>query len=89
MIVARASTESPGTGVIGQVAQQVAQQMPGSDIVAVDYPATLSNYQQSESQGVAAMTKLVMDYASACPSSKMVLMGYSQVRPSRREHHTQ
>ncbi|KAH8897976.1 cutinase [Thozetella sp. PMI_491] len=78
MIVARASTEKPGTGIIGAVATQVQQQIPGSDIVAVDYPATLDNYLTSESQGVSAMTKLVNDYAVACPNSKMVLMGYSQ-----------
>jgi hypothetical protein len=78
MIVARASTEQPGTGIIGAVAQNVSQQIPGSSIVAVDYPATLENYQASEAQGVTAMTKLVQDYAAACPTSKMVLMGYSQ-----------
>ncbi len=80
MIIARASTEQPGTGIIGTVATQVQQQIPGSDVVAVDYPATLENYVTSESQGVVAMTKLIMDYASACPNSKIVLMGYSQVR---------
>lgn len=79
MIVARASTEPPGTGIIGQVAQQVQAQTPGSDIIAVDYPATLSDYVNSESAGVTAMTKLVTDYATACPNSKLVLMGYSQV----------
>lgn len=80
MIVARASTEAPGTGIIGSVADDVAAQMPGSTITAVDYPATLENYQSSEGTGVAAMTKLVQNFTTSCPESKMVLMGYSQVR---------
>lgn len=78
MIIARASLEPPGTGVIGNVSSRVAEQLPGSDVVAVEYPATLDNYQSSEAQGVAAMMKLVTSYASQCPDSRMILMGYSQ-----------
>ncbi|KAI1849536.1 hypothetical protein JX265_013651 [Neoarthrinium moseri] len=78
MIVARASTEAPGTGIIGAVADDVAVQIPGSTITAVDYPATLQNYQSSEGQGVAAMTQLVQNFTASCPDAKMVLMGYSQ-----------
>jgi acetylxylan esterase len=54
-------------------------QIPGSDSYAVVYPATLQNYQSSESQGVSAMTSDIEDYVKACPNSKIVLMGYSQV----------
>jgi acetylxylan esterase len=79
MIVARASTEAPGTGIIGSVANDVQKQIPGSTITSVDYPATLTNYQSSEGQGVAAMTALVQNFTAACPGAKMVLMGYSQV----------
>ncbi|KAF6815032.1 acetyl xylanesterase [Colletotrichum plurivorum] len=78
MIVARASTERPGTGIIGEVATNVQAQIPGSDIVAVDYPAQLNPYQPSQKAGVTAMTQLVQDYAKQCPQTKMVLMGYSQ-----------
>ncbi|KAK1621815.1 cutinase [Colletotrichum phormii] len=78
MIVARASTEQPGTGVIGAIANNIQSQVPGSDIVPVDYPALLNPYQPSQKAGVTAMTKLVQDYAKACPQTKMVLMGYSQ-----------
>jgi acetylxylan esterase len=80
MIVARASTEKPGQGIIGAVATQVQEMVPGSDAEAVDYPATLQNYTTSESIGVAAMTKLIEEYTARCPSSKIALMGYSQVR---------
>ncbi|KAJ0152673.1 Acetylxylan esterase 2 [Colletotrichum tanaceti] len=78
MIVARASTERPGTGVIGRVASNIQAQIPGSEIEAVDYPAELNPYAPSQQAGVKAMTKLVKDYAAACPQSKMVLLGYSQ-----------
>ncbi|KAK2629580.1 hypothetical protein QTJ16_000400 [Diplocarpon rosae] len=79
MIVARASTEMPGQGIIGAVATQVQEMVPGSDSEAVDYPATLTDYLKSEASGVSAMTKLIQDYAVRCPESKMALMGYSQM----------
>ncbi|KAG4443302.1 hypothetical protein IFR05_001246 [Cadophora sp. M221] len=78
IIVARASTEKPGEGIIGAVATQVQQAVPGSDSEAVDYPATLANYTRSEGLGVSGMTKLIESYAARCPSSNMALMGYSQ-----------
>lgn len=79
MIVARASTEAPGEGIIGAVATSVKSAVPGSDSEAVDYPATLTNYTTSESSGVAAMQNLIQSYATRCPTSKMALLGYSQV----------
>lgn len=78
LIVARASGEDPGEGIIGAVSQDIQARVPGADSEAVDYPATLGNYQNSEQEGVAEMTRLVTEYAAACPDSKMVLMGYSQ-----------
>lgn len=78
IVVARASLEPVGTGAIGNVSARVAAQLPGSDVVAVDYPATLDNYTTSEAAGVASMASLVTSYAGRCPGSKMVLMGYSQ-----------
>jgi hypothetical protein len=80
MIVARASTEQPGEGIIGAVATQVQQSVPGSDSEAVDYPATLNDYTFSESAGVSAMKSLIQSYVARCPSSKIALLGYSQVR---------
>ncbi|KAK2000719.1 cutinase [Colletotrichum falcatum] len=78
IIVCRASTERPGTGVIGEIATSIQGQIPGSDIEAVDYPAELNPYNPSQEAGVKAMTKMVQDYAARCPETKMVLMGYSQ-----------
>ncbi|GAA5999835.1 hypothetical protein JCM10207_005932 [Rhodosporidiobolus poonsookiae] len=78
MVVARASTEPPGEGIIGAVADDVKQQVDGAESVAVDYPATLSNYFASEAEGVDEMTKLVEASAKNCPNSKIALLGYSQ-----------
>lgn len=78
LIVARASGENPGEGIIGAVSEDVQARVAGSDAEAVDYPATLANYQESEAEGVAEMTRLVTEYAAACPDSEIVLMGYSQ-----------
>lgn len=78
IIVARGSTEPPGTGSIGNISSNAAEQLTGSIVLAVDYPATLSNYSSSEEQGVASATKLIQDYNKKCPGKKLVLMGYSQ-----------
>jgi hypothetical protein len=79
IIVARASTEPAGYGIIGAVKQAVLQQVPGSTAEFVDYPATLTNYPQSESDGVVAMRALVNNYIANCPATApLVLMGYSQ-----------
>jgi acetylxylan esterase len=79
MIVARASTEAAGQGALSQVTSQIISQVPGSDAVAVNYPAALFPYQSSEEQGVAAMTLLIEQYVAACPTGKIALLGYSQV----------
>ncbi|EJT78501.1 hypothetical protein GGTG_03601 [Gaeumannomyces tritici R3-111a-1] len=78
VIVARASEEQPGPGILGKVAEDVVSKIPGSDFVAVDYPAKLSNYKASQKAGVVAMSALINDYTAACPDGKLVLMGYSQ-----------
>jgi acetylxylan esterase len=83
MIIARASTESPGPGIIGAVATMVQSSVPGSDFESVDYPATLTDYFNSEASGVAGMQKLVRNYAARCPDSKIALLGYSQVSLAR------
>jgi len=78
MIVARASLEAPGEGIIGAVVTQVQSSIPGSDSEAVVYPATLNDYVSSESSGVAGMQSLITSYEARCPNSKIALLGYSQ-----------
>ena len=79
IIVARGSTEAPGEGEPGKVADMIVARVPHSTSVAVDYPATLENYNASVAAGVADATQKVKDYVSACGSnSRIALLGYSQ-----------
>jgi hypothetical protein len=80
IVVSRASTEPPGTGILGSVAEAIVASRPGSDIAANPYPALLDPYLESESAGVGNLTDIVLGYQTCCPDSKMVLLGYSQVR---------
>lgn len=79
IVVSRASTEPPGTGVLGSVADAIVAARPGSDIATNPYPALLDPYVESETAGVGNLTDIVLQYQSCCPDSKMVLLGYSQV----------
>lgn len=80
IVVSRASTEAPGTGVLGSVAEAIVAARPGSDIATNPYPALLDPYLESETAGVGNLTEIVLEYQACCPDSKMVLLGYSQVR---------
>ena len=79
IVVSRASTEAPGTGVLGSVADAIVAARPGSDIATNPYPALLDPYVESQTAGVGNLTDIVLNYQSCCPDSKMVLLGYSQV----------
>ncbi|KAG6908820.1 hypothetical protein DXG01_003173 [Tephrocybe rancida] len=79
VITARASTEAPGEGIIGAVVSSIvtgSRQTVSRE--AIIYPATLTNYLVSEGLGVTAMRTQLAAQASACPNTKIVLMGYSQ-----------
>ncbi|KAL7921778.1 carbohydrate esterase family 5 protein [Trichoderma austrokoningii] len=78
MIVARGSEEAPGLGVTGNLTSQIADKVPGSLVVAVDYPATIDNYESSEGKGVQNMQEQLDAYGRACPDSKIAILGYSQ-----------
>jgi acetylxylan esterase len=78
-IVARASTEAPGTGVIGSLADDVQGDVNATvGIEAVVYPATLQNYSSSVGQGDSAMISDLENAVSSCPGEDIILMGYSQ-----------
>jgi len=77
-IVARASLEQVGYGVIGLVKDNVIAAVPGSNAEFVEYPATLNAYVQSETAGVVGMRELVKNFHANCPDFPIVLMGYSQ-----------
>jgi len=80
IIGARASTERPGLGVlIGPLAQRVTRATSLTvRSTAVDYPATLGNYQNSVRQGVADLAEKIEATVASCPATKIVLAGYSQ-----------
>ncbi|KAJ5601415.1 hypothetical protein N7510_010949 [Penicillium lagena] len=93
MIVARGTLEpkiaSPqgyfpaDTGSPGYVAQLIAAKIKGSKIAGVKYPASMQDpsYAKSEDDGAATMLQMAKEYHSSCPSSKMALLGYSQIFP--------
>jgi acetylxylan esterase len=79
IITARASTEQPGEGITGALAQAI--QTDSKQTVSrasVSYPATLQNYASSSLQGIQALTSQLTSLVQSCPSTKVVLLGYSQ-----------
>lgn len=79
IITARASTEAPGEGMTGALVTQI--QNASTQTVSrasVSYPATLTNYANSSAQGVSALKTQLTNLVNSCPSTKVVLAGYSQ-----------
>ncbi|MEU8494385.1 cutinase family protein [Pseudonocardia alni] len=79
-IAVRGSTEAQGGGSIaGPLASSIrsrsTQTVRTHDLV---YPATLSNYASSVRQGVSALRSRLSSTSSQCPSTRFVLIGYSQ-----------
>lgn len=82
MIVARGTTEPVGPGSMGTLAEDVADRVRDSEVVGLDYPATLSDpaYVESVIDGGRAIKDAVENYHDACPDGKIAVLGYSQVR---------
>lgn len=78
IIAARGSTEAPGEGKCQSLSDLIKAQIPGSDDVAVVYPAALLEYETSETDGVKNMTQMIQSYTQSCPNTKIVLTGFSQ-----------
>lgn len=79
VITARASGEAPGEGITGSLVTQIVNSSQQTvSRASVDYPATLTNYASSSAQGVAALKTQLTNEVNACPSAKVVLLGYSQ-----------
>ena len=79
LIVARASTEAPGEGITQSLATQIVNSSTQTvSQEAVVYPATLTNYTSSESQGVTNAEQELTTAVGNCPNQKEVLLGYSQ-----------
>ena len=79
LIVARASTEAAGEGTTQSLATQIVNSSTQTvSQEAVVYPATLTNYASSESQGVTNAEQELTTAVNNCPNQKQVLLGYSQ-----------
>ena len=83
---ARETTASPGYGSAGTVVNSILSAYAGSTAEAITYPACGGqascgsvSYANSVSQGAAAVYTAVKNFAAQCPSTKLVLVGYSQV----------
>jgi cutinase len=80
VVFARATTEPPGIGGVGQefvdsLRSQVGQRSVG--VYAVNYPAT-EDFAPSASAGAGDASAHVQSTAANCPNTWMVLGGYSQ-----------
>lgn len=78
LILARASTEPPGPGFMGAVALLITQSVPNATLASVDYPATFSEYPQSETKGVHELRRMILAHSERCPDTKLALLGFSQ-----------
>jgi acetylxylan esterase len=79
LIVARASTEAPGDGAIGALAEEIQKGVKATvSQQAVNYPAALTPYEPSVTAGDSAIKSQLESEVSKCPSQKIVLLGYSQ-----------
>jgi cutinase len=80
VVFARATTEPPGIGGVGQAFVDSLRSQVGRKTVAVyavNYPAT-ADFTSSASAGANDAATHVQATAAACPNTQMVLGGYSQ-----------
>jgi acetylxylan esterase len=75
MIVARASTKLPGTGVIGILALLVLAQQQEATLESIKYPVVLAPYAPSSGAGTQANIQAINAMAKICPNTKLVPMG--------------
>jgi len=79
MIFARGTFEQPGVGATGQAfVDAVSDRLGGKsmDVYAANYPASLDFKHAAE--GIVDVRNKVQSVATTCPSTKIVLGGYSQ-----------
>ncbi|MCW2511282.1 MAG: putative lipase essential for disintegration of autophagic bodies inside the vacuole [Mycobacterium sp.] len=79
VVFARGTFEAPGVGATGQAfVDALTARLPGKsvDVYAVNYPASLDFGQAVD--GVADASNRIQSIATQCPSTKIVLGGYSQ-----------
>ena len=80
VVFARGTNEAPGLGFVGQVfVDSLRAQLPGRAVAAyaVNYPAN-DNYLSSASEGSADARAHIQAIVASCPSTSIVVGGYSQ-----------
>ena len=80
VVFARATTEPPGIGEVGQAFVDALRSQAGErsvSVYAVNYPAT-EDFPNSASVGANDARARVQTVAATCPTTRMVLGGYSQ-----------
>lgn len=80
VVFARATTEPPGVGEVGQAFVDALRSQAGErsvSVYAVNYPAT-EDFPNSASVGANDARARVQTVAATCPTTRMVLGGYSQ-----------
>lgn len=79
VVFARGTFEAPGVGDTGQAfVNALTSRLPGKsvDVYAVNYPASLDF--QAAANGVADASNKIESVAASCPTTDIVLGGYSQ-----------
>lgn len=80
VIGARGTGQEKGSmGSMEGLADKITQQTGAAQSIALQYPAIMAHYQQSEGTGAYNMTQYIGFFATKCPNTKIVLLGYSQV----------
>lgn len=80
VVFARGTNEPPGVGIVGQAfADSLSSRVGGRSVAvsAVNYPAS-DNYVSSAASGSDDARAQIQDVVASCPSTKLVLGGYSQ-----------
>ena len=81
----RGTKEPQGPSAQKCIINRLVATLPGADACALVYPAEASRlnphiYAKSEDTGVDALNGHLVNYTQTCPTTSIVLMGYSQVR---------
>jgi cutinase len=79
VVFARGTNEAPGVGATGQsFVDALTARLPGKavDVYGVNYPASMNFGQAAD--GIADASNKIQSIAASCPSTQIVLGGYSQ-----------
>ena len=79
VVFARGTNETPGVGATGQsFVDALTARLPGKavDVYGVNYPASMNFGQAAD--GIADASNKIQSVAASCPSTQIVLGGYSQ-----------